>query len=373
MTAERDSYRALIGQPQVREFLRAAVETGRVSHAYLFIGPPGSGKTETALEFAASILCEEGGCGSCDTCIRVQHRTHPDVRIVRPGGVSGYVIDQIREINHDAFLAPIRASRKIYILDRVDLLAGAAANAFLKTLEEPPGDVVFILLGRVHENIMETILSRCQVVLFRQIPPDRACRYLEQSTGVDHRQAVIALAAGAGSLNKARSFIVSPSKKAMRNIILEVLGRLPLADDLDVLESAHTLMEAVKAPLADVRARQEQEMVEGKDYLDKGALKLLEKHQKRELSSSERENLLDLFSVTRSWLRDCLALSAGTPDLVANTDVLTQLESASQRMDAPRAAAAIEATGTAQTRISYNVSPQLVVEAMLFEIRKAYL
>lgn len=368
----QENYQALMGQPQVREFLTAAVETGKVSHAYLFVGPPGSGKTETAFEFAAAILCEEGGCGVCDTCVRVRHRTHPDVRLVQPGGVSGYVIDQIREINHDAFLAPIRAKRKIYIMNRVDLLSGAAANAFLKTLEEPPEDVVFILLGRVHENIMETILSRCQVVVFHQIPHEQAMNYLKHSTGVDESSAKIALAAGEGSLTKARSFIISPSLKELRNKTLEVLSRIAVADDLDVLQSARTLLDVAKAPLKDVQTQQERELAEGKDYFDKKVLKLLEQRQKRELSAREREALLDVFAITRSWLRDCLVLCVGTIELVGNVDAMPQLEASAQRMNTASAASAIEATITAGVRISYNVTPQLVLEAMLFEIRKAY-
>jgi DNA polymerase-3 subunit delta' len=372
MTAQRERYRALVGQRAVRDLLERAVSSGHVAHAYLFVGPPGSGKTETAFEFAASILCPHGGCGACDDCIRVSHRTHPDVRYVRPGGAGGYVIDQMREIVHDAQLSPMRASRRVYILDRADLLNASAANAFLKTLEEPPEDVVFILLARVQERVLDTIRSRCQVVTFHQIPVSDACSYLQQEVGASLDQARMALAAGAGSLAQARQFLVSPSRKQLRATVLRVLARVPVMDDLDVLLAARELVDAAKAPLDEVRMRQERELEEGKDFIDKRALRSIEKRQRRELTAGERQGLLDVFTVTRSWLRDCQLVSMGCAQDVVNVDVREQVHEAASRTSVERIPAAVEATRTAETQISYNVSPQLAVETMLFMTRKAF-
>ncbi|MEI3230044.1 MAG: hypothetical protein V8S24_01595 [Gordonibacter pamelaeae] len=115
-------------------------------------GPAGSNKTMAAYALAQALLCPKGPhgprggkCGACDICRRVMRKKHPDVRYFAPEGAGGYLVDQIRDIAADTALAPIQADRKIYILDRVDLLGVQAANAFLKTLEEPPSDVVLIL------------------------------------------------------------------------------------------------------------------------------------------------------------------------------------------------------------------------------------
>ena len=155
-----DAFENILGQPQVREFLRATVASGRVSHAYLFCGPAGSNKTLAALAFAQGILCPKGpkgprggNCGACDTCGRIMRKKHPDVRMFEPEGAAGYLVEQVRGIVADTALAPIQADRKVYILDRVDLLGVQAANAFLKTLEEPPADVVLILLARTREIV----------------------------------------------------------------------------------------------------------------------------------------------------------------------------------------------------------------------------
>ena len=148
------------GQPRVRDFFAAAVREHRVGHAYLFLGAPGSGQQEAAMALAECLVCPKGGCDSCDECIRVAHRTHPDVHWLSPEGASGYVVEQVRQLIADVSLAPVRANAKVYILDRVDTLREASANALLKTIEEPPEGVVFILMARTADAVLPTISSR---------------------------------------------------------------------------------------------------------------------------------------------------------------------------------------------------------------------
>ena len=159
------------GQPRVRDFLAAAVREGRLSHAYLFLGAPGSGQSEAALALAECVVCPTGGCDACDECIRVAHRTHPDVHWIFPEGASGYVVEQVRSLIADVSLAPVRAKAKVYILDRVETLRESSANALLKTIEEPPDGVIFVLMARTADAVLPTIVSRCQLVPFRVSNP----------------------------------------------------------------------------------------------------------------------------------------------------------------------------------------------------------
>ena len=375
MTAPVDAstgpFAKLIGQPKVREHLSTAVANGAVAQAYLFVGPPVSGKTDAAWMLAKALLCEKGGCGTCDSCIRVARRTHPDVHVHEPDGASGYMVDQIRELVRDTSLAPVRAARKVYILDRADLLGTSAANAFLKTLEEPPADVTFILLGRSREQVLTTIVSRCQVVPFRTIPATEAARVLCSATGCSDEQALRALAACGGSLAKARTFLLSPSRREVRHRVLEVLDRMAGADDLDILDNARDLLIAVKAPLDDVRASHAAQLEESRDYLGKGAITQLEKRQKRELTAREREGLVELLNIVRSWLRDLLLLSSNvTAEPIVNGDHDAALNRVSSQVEPGALTAALAAVDEAQARISYNVSSQLVIETMLFSIRE---
>lgn len=366
-----DAFEGILGQPQVREFLRASVSGGRVSHAYLFTGPAGSNKTLAAYALAQAVVCKDGGCGTCEACRRVLRRTHPDVRYFAPEGANGYLVEQVRGIVSDVSLAPIQASAKVYILDRVDLLGTAAANAFLKTLEEPPDDVVLILLGRTRESVLPTIVSRCQVVPFRHIPASEAAGIICQNAGVPVERARIALEACDGSITRAIEFCASNERLEFRSRVLEVLGRVRIADDWDLLGFSEDLVVRAKAPLDAVRASQEAELAENADFLAKSAIRQIEARNKRALSAKGAESLRQLCAIIRSWLRDVLATCAGTPQLVINADVRTSIEDAAASTDEARAAAALAAVRRCSEAIAYNVSPQTCLDALLFELKSA--
>lgn len=369
MTPESSVFDRLVGQNRVRDFLHNAAASDSLSHAYLFAGPPGSGKLEAAKALAAAALCADKGCGACDSCIRVSHGTHPDVRIYAPEG-SQYLVDQIRDIVHDTSLAPIRSEKKIYILQRADLLGDAAANAFLKTLEEPPADVMIILLSRSTATVIPTILSRCQVVPFRRIPPSESVAMLVSLTGASEEAARGALAATGNVIYSAKALLMSSSRQVRRLKVLSVLANLETMDDLDVLTSAKELLAEVKVGLDDMKAEQEKILKEGADFLSKGSLDKLEKRQKRELTASEREGLSELFNITQSWLRDCLVLSEGVDELVMNADASDSTMRLSAVLTHAAAGRALAAVDAARERVSYNVGPQLATEAMLFDIRE---
>jgi len=365
-----DVFDAIFGQPRAREFFRASIASGRVSHAYLFTGPAGSNKTTAAYAFAQAILCKDHGCRTCDDCRRIERRKHPDVHFYAPEGAQGYLVEQIREIVSSVSLAPIRARGKVYILDRVDLLGVSAANAFLKTLEEPVEGVTFILLGRTREAVLPTIVSRCQVVPFRHIPAREAAGILSQKTGVTPQQARIAIEACNGSITRAMSFAKSAERSEFRARIMEVLANLALSDERDVLEYAAELIERAKAPLDNVRTQQSEELAESADFLTKTALKQIELRHKRALSMATRESLNQTTSIIRSWLRDVLMISSGTPELIVNIDQREVLERAAQNVTPVGIMSALREAYKTDETLSYNVSPETCLDVLLFSIRE---
>ena len=370
-----DAFDGIIGQPKVREFLRSCVSSDRVSHAYLFCGPAGSNKTQAAYAFACAILCEGDPCADCEGCTsqacrHIVRKAHPDVHYLAPEGAQGYVVDQIRDVMADTLLAPIQAKRKVYIIDRVDLLGAAAANAFLKTLEEPPSDVVLILLGRTRESVLPTIVSRCQVVPFRHIPASEAAGILVQNTGCTLPEASIAIEACGGSITKAADFLRSKERARLRLTMTQALASLARADDLDVLGYAAEIVLASKAPLDQVRREQERVLDERSEFLQKSALKTLETRHKRALSQASFELLRQMTSVAKSWLRDVEMICSGAERLVINVDCLDALRDCAERTDLARVCRALMRVQAADEAISYNVSPQVSIEAMLFEIRE---
>jgi len=360
----------LAGQDQVAGFLAKTVEARQISHAYMFTGPIGSGKTDAAIALAKAVLCANDGCGSCDDCIRVARRSHPDFHTIEPQGASSYLIEQIHDLIHDAALAPMRSTRKVYLLTRADMLRGAAANALLKTLEEPPASAIFILLARTLESVMETIVSRCQVVAFRYIPEVEAIQTLMAETSATEREARIALAAAAGSLTSAREFIHSTSRRDMRLKILESIEGLPDGDELDVIRAARNITMMLESPLDELLAKQQKQLAESQEYLSKGALTALEQRQKRVRTARERERITEALHLLRSWLRDILLVRIGRGEDIVNDDLSYNINRYGQRCTEAALIHLLKLVDQAQEWIAYNVSVQSTWESLLLGLQQ---
>lgn len=395
--ADRSLLAALDAQPRVRAFLSQAVAQHRESHAYLFLGAPGSGKLDAAWALAQALLCDERpdapaaapdasveasagapaspanaplACASCDACARVARHTHPDVHYLAPESATGYLINQTRDLLEDAALAPIRAKRKVYIIDRAEQLRANTANALLKTLEEPPGAVTFILLGTNADTILPTIVSRCQCVPFQSLSSAESAELVARATGLPAARCRMAVAV-AGSPTRAAEFLKSADRQAARRAMIRAVDMLARADEADILAAAKELMGAIHAPLAEVKSTQQAVLEQNQDYLSKGALKQLEDRNKRELSARERSGIMEALASVRSLLRDVLLSLEGVQDEPVNEDVADVVERLSGRTSTSGAMRALDAVAAAERRIARNVTPQLAVEVMLFDIRKA--
>ena len=382
-TSDHSLLARLDTQPRVRDFISRAVASGRASHAYLFLGAPGSGKLDAAWALAQALLCERAGegdvassapagvaCGSCDACVRVARHTHPDVHLLAPESATGYLINQTRELLEDVALAPIRARGKVYIIDRAEQLRANTANALLKTLEEPPAGVTFILLGTSAEVILPTIVSRCQCVPFRTVSPVRATEAVERATGTSPERCRMAVSV-AGSPARAIEFLKNAERQEARRQMVRAIDSLRHADEADVLSTAKDLMVAINAPLAEVKSTQQAILEQNADYLSRGAMKQLEDRNKRELSARERSGIMEALASARSLLRDVLMRLQGVPAPAMNGDAEDIIDRLCSVATVSGAAAALDAVASAERCIARNVTPQLAIEVMLFDIRKA--
>jgi len=168
-------------QPRAARLLARALASGRVAHAYAFLGPPGSGRTAGALAFAGALLCAKGGCGACRDCRLAAARQHPDLHVVEPTppeknpkGTPLIRLDEIHELERQAALRPAMAARKVFIIDDAERMTPEGPQAFLKTLEEPPARTVMILVLPTARALPATVLSRCQPVRFQPRPDTAA-------------------------------------------------------------------------------------------------------------------------------------------------------------------------------------------------------
>ena len=387
-------------QPRVRDFLARAVKSGRASHAYLFLGSPGSGKLDAAWALAQALLCSNasapgtvlahvgaasaridaapvpaaavnpGACAACDDCRRVARRTHPDVHYLAPESATGYLIAQTRDLLEDVALSPIRARGKVYIIDRAEQLRANTANALLKTLEEPPANVTFILLGTSTDVMLPTIVSRCQCVPFRPLSLEESTVAVEHATGQPAARCRMAVAV-AGSPARAVEFLKSADRVAARRAMVRAVDALAHADEADILASAKDLMGAIHAPLAEVKSTQQAILEQNQDYLSRGALKQLEDRNKRELNARERSGIMEALASVRSLLRDVLMMVEGAQGSPVNDDVSDVVERIAACATTAGVMRALDAVAQAEARVARNVTPQLAIEVMLFDIRKA--
>ncbi len=188
------------GQPHITETLRRQVETGRLSHAYLFTGTRGTGKTTCAKILARAVNCEhpEGGnpCNNCPACLGILEGSIPDIAEIDAASNSG--VDNIRSLREESVYTPVAAKKRVYIIDEVHMLSTGAFNALLKTLEEPPAHVMFILATTETHKVPATILSRCQRFAFKRISQrditDRLLK-ISASEGIDLKPDAAALLA----------------------------------------------------------------------------------------------------------------------------------------------------------------------------------
>jgi DNA polymerase-3 subunit gamma/tau len=229
------SFSQVVGQDHVSITLRQAAKQGRVSHSYLFCGPRGSGKTSTARILAKAVNCldlQDGdACNACAICETINAGRFMD--IIEMDAASNRGIDEIRDIREKVNFAPVQGNRKVYIIDEAHMLTDAASNAFLKTLEEPPGHVIFILCTTEVHKILPTIVSRCQRFDFRRIPSSLINTRLEgiiRAEGVAVEPDALRLVAryAAGSLRDAENLLeqlaVSYSDGVSVQQVEELLG-----------------------------------------------------------------------------------------------------------------------------------------------------
>jgi DNA polymerase III subunit delta' len=243
----------ILGQDSAIRMLREAVASGRVHHALLFSGPRGVGKRATADALVARIFCErpqDDACGSCDECVRLGHGTHPDRHVVEPGGDAESArrrsktisIDQVRELQIALGRRPFVASRRMAIVDDAESMTVPAQNALLKTLEEPPGSALLVLVTENPAALTATVRSRCQRVSFRPLSTEAITTALARSASVSAADARFLAEHAAGSFG--RALTIDPAKLRESLAAVErLLGRVAEEGYAAIPSSARELLE----------------------------------------------------------------------------------------------------------------------------------
>lgn len=204
------SFKAIEGQDRAIGLLRRALDRNKFHHAYLFSGLDGIGKKKTALEIAKALNCRqpgpEGSCDSCEACLKIEKNCHPDLVHLKPEGLQ-IKIDQIRALEEQLAYPPFEGRYRLILLDKASDLNVWAANAFLKTLEEPPSGNIFVLLVNDPAELLPTLVSRCLPLNFSPLPPALISRKLIADRGSDPGKAQVISRISGGSLGRAFEFL----------------------------------------------------------------------------------------------------------------------------------------------------------------------
>ena len=325
-------FQDIIGQDRIKEHLRSALSTGKVSHAYILNGEKSSGKEFIAKVFAMALQCEKGGvepCQECRSCRQALSGNQPDIiRVIheKPNTIS---VDDIREqVNSDVGVKPYSSAMKVYIINEAEKMTAQAQNALLKTLEEPPEYAVLLLLTANVDALLPTILSRCVQLNMKPAPDMLVRKYLCEQLQVPDYKAEVCVAFARGNVGRAKALA---SSEDFENIKAEALSLLKYIQDMDLGE----IIDAVK--------RVTEYKVEIQDYLDLCAV----------------------------WYRDVLLFKA-TNDVnhLIFREEIQALRRTAQQSSYEGIERIIRGLDSARRRLDANVNFELVMELLMLTIHE---
>ena len=374
---------ALVGQDAVVEQLRAAARGVGMTHAWLFTGPPGSGRSVAARAFAAALQCIDAGCGHCEACSQALGGTHPDVAAVVPEGLHLSIADA-REVIGRSARAPTRGRWQVTLIEDADRMEERTSNTLLKAVEEPPPHSVLLLCAPSVEDLLPTIRSRCRLVPLRTPPAADVAAVLVRRDGVDPAMAAFAARAAQGHIGRARRLATDEAARRERQDVLSLPRSLGTVGSS--LAAAKDLVDAAKAEsdrLASGRDVVERESLStalgggatGKGYTGgapkggAGALKELEKRQKSRGTRTQRDALDRALVDLAAFYRDVLSLQLGADAALVHGDLAEQAATIARATSPEGTLRRIEAVLACRTAIDGNVAPLLAVEAMALAVR----
>ena len=371
----------LVGQRRVVESLRGAAAGTAMSHAFLFTGPPGSGRSNAAVAFAAALQCEEQppGCGTCHSCHTVLAGSHADVTVVRTDRLS-IGVDEVRDLVRRSALAPVGRRWQVMIVEDADRLTEQAANALLKAIEEPTDRTVWMLCAPTVEDLLPTIRSRCRLVTLATPSPEEVADFLVHTDGVDLALASYCARASQGHIGRARALARDEGARNRRKEVVSIPARLTsLASCMNAAQNlVETTQEEADLITGALDARERADLDTSYGVVERGrrpreyapAAAALERAQKtrakrRHLDVVDR-GLMDLVSV----YRDAIVVATGADTPLVNEEIRPDVEqlvhTSSPELNLRRIGWVFDAR---EQMLEFNVPVPLALESLMVSLK----
>jgi DNA polymerase III subunit delta' len=369
----------LVGQTRTAASLEAAAQGHGMTHAWLFTGPPGSGRSNAAVAFAAALQCERAGCGECHDCHTVLAGTHADVSVIRTEKLS-IGVDEVRDLVRRAALAPVGRRWQVLVVEDADRLTDQACNALLKAIEEPTDRTVWMLCAPTVEDVLQTIRSRCRLVTLTTPTTADVTAFLARTEGVDEALAASAARSSQGHIGRARALARDDATRNRRREVVSLPAKLTSLGDC--MNAAANLNEVTKEEAEAITSaldeREKRDLDASYGVVERGrrpreyapALAALERAQKtrakrRHLDVVDR-GLMDLVSV----YRDALSIALGAPVALVNEEIRPDVElvarTSSPELNLRRIGWIFEAR---EQMLEFNVPVALALESMMLALK----
>jgi DNA polymerase-3 subunit delta' len=370
----------LIDQEAVIATLKDAVSaskdstdnTQEMTHSWLFTGPPGSGRSNAAVAFAAALLCDKGGCATCINCRSVIDGSHADIELIRTEGLS-IKVDEVRELITRTSWSPSVGNYRVVVIEDADRLTESAANALLKVIEEPGARTVWLLCAPTLTDVLPTIRSRCRHLTLRTPSIQAVTKLLIERDGIDPKLASFAASAAQGHIGKAKYLATNEEARKTREKILNI--PFTVTDLASAFEAANNLLELAKEQArAESELRDEEELTKLKEsYGTTGsrlatggskAVKELEKEQKTRTTRLVRDSLDGALLDIATVYRDILLMKSGSTKSIINVELFERIKLKESEFSTHTALNTINSILKSRNNLLKNSSSNSIIESL---------
>jgi DNA polymerase III subunit delta' len=383
-------WRDLVGQSELVRQLEDAVrgaerarqgeQTSSMTHAWLFTGPPGSGRSNAARAFAAALLCERGGCGECLSCRTALSGAHADVTMVVTEQTV-ITVGVARETVRQAALSPAGSRWQVMIVEDADRLHERAADALLKSIEEPPPRTVWLLCAPTVEDVAPTIRSRCRPLVLRTPPIADVAAHLVERDGVSESVAIFAARASQGHIGRARALALDETARNRRREVMRVPAQL--SDLGSCMTAAANLVDAAaedaqpRSRALDDREAADLDLAYGAGTRGVKPTGLAAAHKELDRNQKQRARRFVRDSIDRSLLdlasfyRDVVALQLGSTSDLINEELRQEVATMAQETTGETSVRRLDAIFAARVALEGEVAPVLALESLMISLRGA--